>query len=654
MFDFIRTHQRLMLLVLVILIFPSFALVGISGYTNYVSGNKDLVKIGDASVTLEDFNGAQRNQMQQLQANMGAAFDPSLLDNPQARENLLESLIDRGVVIETATKAHFSVSDNVLRRAIAAIPELQVDGQFSPERYDEVLAAMGISSRDFEQSQRAELALQRVLGPIGFTAGVPASVVNGLRQALTEQRTLRLKVYEANAYTDQVKVSDADVKDWYSKNEERLRVPEHVRAQYLVLDEAAAMKALPAPTDAEMQAYYDQNKSRYVLPGRVLLNHILIKAGADASAQERDAARAKAQALAEKVAADKSSFADVAKAESQDIGTAKDGGRLGWITRGILPTELETAIFALNQGDVSGVVEGPDGFHVFMASEVEPERGETFEQAKAKVEAEIRRQLGAERFAEMASSLRDLAYDNATTLEPAAQALGIDIRTATGIAQDRLLPEQQVQGQAAAASPDASILEDARVRRALFSPALMAEKQNSGVIEITPDTLVVVRVDEVVPSSIQPLEQVDDVIREALVQEQALALARKAGEADLATYRAANGNTVPEGFGSSLTVSRVSPQNVNAQALEAAFSAPTDTLPAYTGVEGQGGYVVVRLEGVTPGNDGGQALANLPQELNNLWGRAEERAVLKAMRTTLGVEVLPDAQAVIQGETEQQ
>ncbi|MBC2769354.1 SurA N-terminal domain-containing protein [Pusillimonas minor] len=654
MFDFIRTHQRLMLLVLVILIFPSFALVGISGYTNYVSGNKDLVKIGDASVTLEDFNAAQRNQMQQLQANMGAAFDPSLLDNSQARENLLESLIDRGVVIETATKAHFSVSDNVLRRAIAAIPELQVNGQFSPERYDEVLASMGISSRDFEQSQRAELALQRVLGPIGFTAGVPASVVTGLRQALTEQRTLRLKVYEANAYTDQVKVSDADVKDWYSKNEERLRVPEHVRAQYLVLDEAAAMKALPAPTDAEMQAYYDQNKSRYVLPGRVLLNHILIKASADASAQEREAARAKAQSLAEKVAADKSSFADVAKAESQDIGTAKDGGRLGWITRGILPTELETAIFALKQGDVSGVVEGPDGFHVFMASEVEPERGETFEQAKAKVEAEIRRQLGAERFAEMASSLRDLAYDNATTLEPAAQALGLDIRTATGIAQDRLLPEQQVQGQAAAAGPDATILEDARVRRALFSPALMAEKQNSGVIEITPDTLVVVRVDEVIPSSIQPLDQVDDVIREALVQEQALALARKAGEADLATYRAADGNAVPEGFGSSLTVSRVSPQNVNAQALEAAFRAPTDTLPAYTGVEGQGGYVVVRLEGVTPGNDGGQALANLPQEVNNLWGRAEERAVLKAMRTTLGVEVLPDAQAVIQGEAEQQ
>lgn len=654
MFDFIRTHQRLMLLVLVILIFPSFALVGISGYTNYVSGNKDLVKIGDASVTLEDFNAAQRNQMQQLQANMGAAFDPSLLDNPQARENLLESLIDRSVVIETAAKAHFSVSDNVLRRAIAAIPELQVGGQFSPERYDEVLASMGISSRDFEQSQRGELALQRVLGPIGFTAGVPASVVTGLRHALTEQRTLRLKVYEASAYTDQVKVSDAEVKDWYSKNEDRLKVPEHVRAQYLVLDEAAAMKALPAPTEAEMQAYYDQNKSRYVLPGRVLLNHILIKTGADASAQEREAARAKAQSLAEKVAADKSSFADVARAESQDIGTAKDGGRLGWITRGILPAELETAIFALNQGDVSGVVEGPDGFHVFMASEVEPERGETFEQAKAKVEAEIRRQLGAERFAEMASSLRDLAYDNATTLAPAAQALGVEIRTATGIAQDRLLPEQQVQGQAASAGPDASILEDARVRRALFSPALMAEKQNSGVIEITPDTLVVVRVDEVIPASIQPLDQVSEFIREALVQEQALDLARKAGEADLEKYRGANGSTVPEGFGSSLTVSRVSPQNMSAQALEAAFRMPAETLPAYAGVSGQAGYVLVRLEGVTPGNDGGQALANLPQELNNLWGRAEERAVLKAMRTTLGVEILPDAQAAIQGETEQQ
>src|SRR5690606_33209191 len=112
---------------------------------------------------------------------------------------------------------------------------------------------------------------------------------------------------------------------------------------------------------------------------------ILVNVADDASQADRDAARAKAQALAQKVAADKSSFAQVARDESQDIGTAKDGGRLGWVTKGALPAQLEQAIFTLAKNDVSGVVEGPDGFHVFLAEDVETERGETFEQAKAKV-----------------------------------------------------------------------------------------------------------------------------------------------------------------------------------------------------------------------------------------------------------------------------
>lgn len=649
MFDFIRTHQRLMLLVLVILIFPSFALVGISGYTNYVSANKELVRIGDSAITQEDFDNAQRNQLQQLQARMGSAFDPAVLNSPQMRENLLESLVDRAVIVEAATKDHFSVSDNVLRRAIASIPELQVDGQFSPERYNEVLASMGMTSRDFEQGQRAELALQRVLAPVGLTAALPVPVTDAVQQALTAERTIRLKTYAAQDYADKVTVTDEDIKTWYDQNQAALQVPEHISAQYLVLDETAAMNGLPEISEADLQAYYQQNKSRYVLPGRVFLNHILVNAPQGASQADRSAARERAQALADKLKDNPAGFAELAKTESQDIGSAKDGGRLGWVSRGSLPAQLESAIFALVPNQVSGVVEGPDGYHIFLATEVEAERGETFEQARAKVQAEVRRQMGSERFADLASRLRDLAYDNATSLEPAAQGLGLEIRKANGIAQDRLLPEQQVQGAAAAASADAAILDDIRVRRALFSPALMAEKQNSGVIEISPDTLVVVRVDQVVPARVQPLDQVSGFIRTALTNERATKAAQEAAQADMKTWQA-NAGVVPAGFGDAMTVSRINPQGVETQALEAAFRASADALPAYEGVGGQGGYVVVRVETAKAGVANHEMLVNVPREMNAAWGQAEERAVLQALRASLGVERLPEAEAVIQGE----
>ncbi|MFA5597898.1 MAG: peptidyl-prolyl cis-trans isomerase, partial [Pusillimonas sp.] len=311
--------------------------------------------------------------------------------------------------------------------------------------------------------------------------------------------------------------------------------------------------------------------------------------------------------------------------------------------------QLEQAIFALTPNQVSDVVQGPDGYHVFLASEVEAERGETFEQARGKVQAEVRRQMGSERFADLASRLRDLAYDNATSLEPAAQGLGLDIRKATGIAQDRLLPGQQVQGAAASASADAAILDDVRVRRALFSPALMTEKQNSGVIEISPDTLVVVRVDQVVPAQVQPLEQVSGFIRTALTTERASKAAQEAAQADMKSWQADAGS-VPAGFGDALTVSRINPQGVETSALEAAFRAPADALPAYEGVPGAGGYVVVRVEAAKSGQANNDLLVNVPREMNAAWGRAEERAALQALRAALGVERMPEARAVIQGE----
>src|SRR5690606_4096908 len=408
MFEFIRTHQRLMQLVLLILILPSFALIGVSGYTNYVSGDHDLVQVGDSAITQQEFDEARRSQLQRLQADAGGAFDPAVLDTAEARTALLESLVERRLIIDMATKERFSVSDAMLREAIASIPELQEDGRFSPERYNEALAAMGISSRDFEQGQRGELALQRVLGPVGATASVPATVTQAVEQALTAQRTIRVRAFDAAGYADRIQVSDADVKAWYDANPDQLQVPEYVSAQYLLLDEAAAMHGLPEITESEMQAYFVQNKARYVMLARVQVSHILV----DAPAQPHDEALHKAESIAQQVAADPARFAEIAKNESDDAGTASGGGRLGWITKGSWPDALEDAVFALEKGKTSGAVEGPDGIHVFLAEDVQAEAGETFEQARSKVQAEIRRQLAADRYAEMATRLTDLVYED--------------------------------------------------------------------------------------------------------------------------------------------------------------------------------------------------------------------------------------------------
>lgn len=653
MFDFIRTHQRLMQLVLLVLILPSFVLIGVSGYTNYVSGDQELVKVAGSAITQQEFDQARRNQLQQLQQNSPGGFDPAVLDNPAARSALLESLIDRRVLATTASKEHFSVSDAALRQTIASMPQLQVDGEFSPERYNQVLASAGLSPRDFEQSQRAELALDRVLGPVVLTANVPAPVVDRLQQVLTEERTVRLLAFQAADYEKDIEVSDADIKTWYEQNKKSLELPEQVTAQYLLLNEEAAMDNLPEPALQDLQKYYEQNKARYVQPARVNISHIQVNVPAGASDQQRVEAKTKAEAIASKVKADPAAFADIAKTESQDAGTARDGGLLGWITKGSWPANIEQAIFALDKDDVSGVVEGPGGFHVFKANEAQPEKGESFEEAKAKVQVEVRRQLGAERYADMATRLTGLVYDNPTTLQPAADALGLKLRSATGIARDRLLSSDEAGANAASASEDAALLDDVRVRRALFTPAALNGKQNSGVLEISPDTVVVVRVEKLIPPHVPELDKVSSAIRSRLVSERAAAAAERAGQEALAAFKKEDAATVPEQFGTPLTVSRVNPQQLAKPVLDAALSVDAKSLPAYAGVNGPQGYAIVRVESVQPGGPESKALlATLPAELNQVWGRAEEQAVLKALRAQAAVTVLPEASEAISGQND--
>lgn len=651
MFDFIRTNRRFMMLILLVLVLPSFVLIGFSGYTNYVSGDKELVVVGDSAVTLQEFEMARRNQLEQLQRSSMGRFDPEVLNNRPAREMLLESLVDRRVLVTIANEERFSVSDASLRNSIAEMPEFQEDGRFSAERYNQLLAAAGLSPRDFEQGQRGELALQRVLGPVSASASVPKPVLERIQAALTESRTVRLRTFPVSDYQKDITISDAEIQAWYDANKESLKVPDQVAVEYLVLNESAAMQAVGELAEADLRSYYEQNKSRYVTPPRVNVSHIQISVPEGASQQERDAARSKAEDIAKRVKAEPATFADVAKAESQDVGTARDGGQLGWVRPGTWPPALEEAVFALGEGEVSGVVEGPGGFHIFIANQVEAEKGETFEEARTKVEEEVRRQLAAERFAEQASRLTDLVYDNPSSLEPAATALGLETRTVTGVTRDGLLGVDDVGEQAAAASPDATIFEDPRVRSTLFSAELLNEKSNSGVIEITPDILAVVRVASFEASHIPPLEQVRGRVEAILTAEAASKAAAQAGEQALAALESSEAQAeVQEDFGTPLTVSRMDSQGLAKPVLDAIFAAKADQLPAFVGVSGPQGYVLARVEEVKPGEENPMLAAGLGLELSRSLGMAEQQAVLREIRTRLGVSRTADAEEVLSGE----
>lgn len=642
MFEIIRKNQRVMQLVLLVLILPSFVLIGVSGYSSYVSGDSDIVKVGDSAITSQEFDRARRMQLDDMQRNNPSGFDLAQADSLESRRALLESLIDQRVQIEVATADRFNVSDIALRDYIATMPEFQENGVFSPALYSQVLASAGIDTRDFEQSQRGQLALQRVLGPVAASTSMLPSVMNKLEIALTEERGVRTRSFLTRDFEPEVQISDADLQAWYDANKQSLELPQQVKVEYLLLNEAAAFKDLPTPTDEQLKQYYEQNKARYVQPGRVNISHILVNVPAGASDSEREAAQTKARELAEKAQANKDDFADLARANSQDEGSAREGGELGWISKGSWPSVLENAVFALKKGDVSGVIEGPNGFHIFKSNEVQPEQGESFEQARSKVQEEVRKQLASERFADMASKLTNLVYDNEDSLEAAANALGLTLKQAEGISRQGLIPASQVEGDLAAANgPDAAVLDDSRVRQALFNAEVLASRKNAGVVEVSPDTLIALRVIDVTDAHVPALDKVRTIAEENLRREKAAALAIQAGEDYLKQLQA---GSEPENFSAQFAVSRAEFPEMDEALLNKVLANPVDKLPAYVGDRQPQGYTVVQILSHQPGKAGNPGLDMLTAQLTQAMARTETQAVLQAMRVQEKVQILPEAE----------
>lgn len=648
MFNFIRRHQRLMQLVLLVLIVPSFVLIGVGGYTNYNSGDEDLVAVGDQAITLQEFDAARRNQFNELQRSMGDGFDPAVIDTPQAKQQLLDSLINRRLLIEVATSERFNVSDVALRQAIAKMPEMQEAGVFSAERYNQLLAGAGLSSRDFEQSQRAELTLSRVLTPVIETAILPQDISAELQKILTESRTIQLHNFEASQFIADQAVTDQEIEAWYEANKTQLQLPDYVNADFILLNEEAAVGRVDSVSDDDLQAYYEQNKSRFFTPARIHLSHILIQAGS--SDNEQQAAKQRAKEIADQVKNKSESFAELAKAKSEDKGSASGGGELGWITKGNWPEGLERAVFSLDKGEVSSVIEGPDGYHIFKVNDYQAEQSQPFETVRDEITDEVRQQLAAEQFADMATQLTNLVYESPESLDAAADALGLTIQQGIGVARNRLLSNAEL-GITEQPTSAAELLDDPRVRRALFSAQSLEQKQNAGLIELSSDAIIAVRVNEFVPAHVPELTQLHDQVKALLTYEKALVAARRAGEQELKELAAGAETTLS--FGPSIEVSRIDSQQLPKDTLETLMGLDIQTLPAFTGAESENGYQLVKIV-AQDSNSLDPLIADMLQaQLQQLWGDAQEQAFLEALRVQLQVKELPAIEKAMSAELEE-
>src|SRR6478672_1467774 len=390
MFEFIRSHRRLMQFLLLLFIIPSFAFFGLESYTRSREADNAVAKVAGQSITQQEFDAALREQTERFRRMFGQQFDPKMLDTPEARQSVLDNLIAKRVMAAEASRNRLTVPDQALQQSILAIPGLtKPDGSFDSEQYRALLAMQGMTPTMFETRLRQDLALQQINSAVQSTAFAPKTVASRLSDLNDQEREVQELVFKAADFASQVKVTDEMLKEYYAKNGAQFEIPEQAKIEYVVLNGDALASQIQV-SDADIKSYYDQNAKRYTVEEQRRASHILIGVKKDASDADKAAAKAKAESLLAQVRKNPADFARIAKQNSQDTGSAERGGDLDFFGRGMMVKPFEDAAYQLKQGEISGLVQSDFGYHIIQLTGIKPAAVQTLDEVKAEITAEIR------------------------------------------------------------------------------------------------------------------------------------------------------------------------------------------------------------------------------------------------------------------------
>jgi peptidyl-prolyl cis-trans isomerase D len=580
MFDFVHRHKRALQLVLALLIIPPFAFFGIDSYFRDGGGaTAPVATVNGQAIGQQEFNIALRERQELLQQMSGGKADPAMLDNPEMRFAVAESLVTQRLLLQQATRSRLVATDQQLQSLLGQAPNFQEDGKFSQALYDQFLRSRGKTAPAFESDLRRDLLLRQVNDPYSESNFLPRTVVQQLARLMETQREASTFMLSPANFETKASVDGEASKKYYDSHADEFRTPELARVEYVALTLDSLLPVTEVSTE-EVQKAFDDHAKRIQVQESRQASHILIAADVKASADEKQKAKAKAEELLNQVKAKPAAFADIAKANSQDPGSAVKGGDLGSFKRSDMVKPFSDAAFGMKVGDISGVVESEFGYHIIKLTDIAQAKPPSFEAMRPQIETDLKRQRAGKRFSELAEDFNNRAFEQSDSLKAAA-----DVAKAT-VQQSNFL------GRSGAASDPR--LNHPKLLQAIFSEDVLKNKRNTEAVEVAPGTLVAARLLEHKPAVVRPFDEVKADIVNKLIRSRAAQLAAQDGRAALENLR--QGKAAEVTWGNSQLVSFSNPikdlsDDVRKQILRTDIS----KLPAYAGVETPAGYTLIRI-----------------------------------------------------------
>ena len=617
---------------------PAAVLLGLAtfamsffGIEGYIMSRADtyVAKVGKHEISQQDFQDRMNQLRQQMSAEQGDNFDADAFEKPAMKLKVLDGMIDQQLLLKANKDWGIRVPDQAVRDYIAAIPAFQVNGQFDPNTYRTLLAEQRKTPEMFQDEVSASLATQALPNAVDASAIITDAEVDHYLDLRMQRRDISYALLPKPQPADPT-VTDAQIADYYKAHIADYMNPEQVALQYIEV-KGSELKPDAPPSDADLMKRYEKEKQRFVQPEQREVSHILINVPANATPAQQKAALAKANKIAAE--ATPADFAKLAEQDSDDLGSKRQGGDLGWLQKGVTNAAFDATMFALKKGEISKPVLTPDGYDIIWLRDIRNGEVKTFAEVRDQLLAEASRGEKDRKYNEVAGKLSDDTYQSPSSLEPAAQALGLPIQTTA------LFSRQG--GAGIAANP--------KVIKAAFGSDVLAQGNNSNLIELGNDDAVVIRVAKHVAAAAKPLAEVHDAIGKTILDQRIEAAAKQQadgllarldkGEA-LAAVAASDGAAVK----SVADVVRIQP-GVPAALRDEAFLLPhpANGKPQYAAVDMKdGSYALLAVEKVqgadltkiTP-----EQRTMLRQQMTQAYSAVETQELIKALRSSTEVKI---------------
>jgi peptidyl-prolyl cis-trans isomerase D len=627
MFDFVRNNTKIMMGILFLLIIPSFVLFGLEGYSRFNDKGAVVAKVNGNKINQTDWDAAHKREVDRIRASM-PNIDAKLFDTAEAKYATLERLVRDQVITAAAQKLQLVASDTRLARELQQSPVIAAlrtaDGKLDMERYKQLAASQGMTPEMFEMQVRADLSNRQVIQGVQASAYATSAQTQTAMNAFMQRREVQILNFPAADYLGKVTVSDADLQAYYDKNKDKYQSAESADIEYIVLDIESLRQSISL-NEQDLKSYYEQNLQRLSSKEERRASHILITAAKDSPEAEKKIARAKAEELLKLVKAKPASFADVARKNSQDPGSAVKGGDLDFFGRGAMVKAFEDAAFSMKKSDISDLVESEFGYHIIQLTDIKAAKAQSFESLRPSLEADLKKQQAQRKYAELAETFSNTVYEQSDSLKPVADKLKLNIQKANQVARQATQPQ--------------GVLSHPGLLQAIFSEASLQKQRNTEAIEVAPSTLVSARVVKHQPAATLPLVEVKEFVKRALTQEKAAELAKAQGEQRLSALKA---STSADNLPNAIVISREKTQRQLPKVVDAVLRADPNKLPSVSGVDlGLQGFAVLRVTKILPPEaENKELMLQAQQQFTQLWGTAETQAYISQLKSMMKAEIL--------------